>query len=50
MPGAVRGWQDFGPADQGYDRLRDLIARIQPTIIFVAYGMNESFAGQAGAA
>ncbi len=32
------------------NRLKDLVSHIQPTIIFVAYGMNESFAGQAGLA
>jgi lysophospholipase L1-like esterase len=44
------GWENFGPPEQGFHRLRDLIAHIQPTIIFVAYGMNESFAGEAGLA
>jgi len=42
------GWDNFGPPDQGFNRLHDLIAHLQPTIIFVAYGMNESFAGPAG--
>jgi lysophospholipase L1-like esterase len=44
------GWDDFGPPDQGFNRLRDLIGHIQPTVIFVAYGMNESFAGESGLA
>jgi len=44
------GMGTFGPPEQGFNRLRDLIAHIQPTIIFVAYGMNESFAGEAGLA
>ena len=44
------GWGVFGPPEQGFNRLRDLIGHIQPTIIFVAYGMNESFAGEAGLA
>jgi lysophospholipase L1-like esterase len=44
------GWQNFGPPDQGFNRLRDLIGHIQPTVIFVAYGMNESFAGESGLA
>jgi lysophospholipase L1-like esterase len=42
------GWDNFGPPDQGFNRLHDLIVHLQPTIIFVAYGMNESFAGPAG--
>jgi lysophospholipase L1-like esterase len=42
------GWDNFGPPDQGFNRLHDLIVHLQPTIIFVAYGMNESFAGAAG--
>lgn len=42
------GWDNFGPPDQGFNRLKGLIQHIQPTIIFVAYGMNESFNGSAG--
>jgi lysophospholipase L1-like esterase len=42
------GWAVFGPADQGFDRLRNHIEHIKPTLIFVAYGMNESFAGPKG--
>ena len=42
------GWAVFGPADQGFDRLKDLIEHIKPTLVFVAYGMNESFDGPAG--
>lgn len=42
------GWATFGPADQGFDRLKDLIQHVKPTLVFVAYGMNESFEGQKG--
>jgi lysophospholipase L1-like esterase len=42
------GWDQFGPADQGFERLRKLLGKIKPTLIFVSYGMNESFAGRAG--
>jgi lysophospholipase L1-like esterase len=42
------GWDNFGPPDQGFNRLKGLIEHIQPTIVFVAYGMNESFNGPAG--
>lgn len=42
------GWATFGPADQGFDRLKNLIEHIKPTLIFVAYGMNESFEGPIG--
>lgn len=42
------GWAVFGPADQGFDRLKELIEHIKPTLVFVAYGMNESFDGPKG--
>jgi lysophospholipase L1-like esterase len=42
------GWAVFGPADQGFDRLKNLIEHIKPTLVFVAYGMNESFEGPKG--
>jgi lysophospholipase L1-like esterase len=42
------GWDQFGPADQGFERLRKLLGKIKPTLVFLAYGMNESFAGPAG--
>lgn len=44
------GWENFGPADQGFNRLKALVAHLHPTVIFVAYGMNESFRGDAGLA
>jgi lysophospholipase L1-like esterase len=42
------GWATFGPADQGFDRLKDLVQHLKPTLVFVAYGMNESFEGPKG--
>ena len=42
------GWENFGPPEQGLNRLRQLVGHIKPTLIFVAYGMNESFAGGKG--
>ncbi|HXE54507.1 MAG TPA: SGNH/GDSL hydrolase family protein [Tepidisphaeraceae bacterium] len=42
------GWANFGPADQGFKRLTRLVHEINPTLIFVAYGMNESFDGPKG--
>ena len=42
------GWDQFGPADQGFERLKKLLGQIKPTLVFVAYGMNESFQGQGG--
>lgn len=42
------GWAVFGPEDQGFDRLRNLVEHIKPTLIFIAYGMNESFDGEQG--
>ncbi len=34
----------------GFPSLEDLLAQTKPTVIFVSYGMNESFAGEAGLA
>lgn len=39
------GWEDFGPSDQGFNRLKSLVKEIKPTVVFVAYGMTESFGG-----
>lgn len=41
------GWATFGPPDQGFNRLKALIEEIKPTVIFVGYGMTESFDGEA---
>lgn len=39
------GWDNFGPPEQGFNRLKSLVREIKPTLIFVAYGMSESFDG-----
>lgn len=38
----------FDPAAKGYERMLGLVRELEPTIIFVAYGRNESFKGDAG--
>ena len=38
----------FDPAAAGYQRMIDLVKELKPTVIVLAYGQNESFAGQAG--
>ncbi len=40
------GWANFGPPQEGFDRLKTLIGEIKPTVVFVAYGMGESFEGE----
>jgi len=40
------GWANFGPPQEGFDRLKILIGEIKPTVVFVAYGMGESFEGE----
>jgi lysophospholipase L1-like esterase len=40
----------FDPAAKGYERMLGLVRELEPTIIFVAYGRNESFKGDAGLA
>ena len=42
------GWENFGPEDQGFNRLRKQVQDARPTLIFIAYGMNESFEGRRG--
>jgi lysophospholipase L1-like esterase len=42
------GWANFGPADQGFERLRKQVQDARPTLIFIAFGMNESFDGRKG--
>ena len=46
--GLCTGWSTFESADQGFNRLRKITAEVQPTVLIVNYGMNESFAGPAG--
>jgi lysophospholipase L1-like esterase len=43
--GESRGY--FDPPEKGYQNLLELVGELQPTVIFVAYGFNESFAGPA---
>ncbi|MFP6583968.1 MAG: hypothetical protein VCD00_15625 [Candidatus Hydrogenedentota bacterium] len=38
----------FGTATQGFRRLVDHVELLAPTHLFIAYGFNESFAGEAG--
>jgi len=38
----------FDPPAVGYQRMIDLVKELQPTVIVLAYGQNEAFAGDAG--
>ncbi|MAG92828.1 MAG: hypothetical protein CMJ48_03665 [Planctomycetaceae bacterium] len=38
----------FDPPAKGYARMLEHVARLKPTVIVLAYGSNESFAGKAG--
>ncbi len=38
----------FDPPAAGYQRMIDLVKELKPTVILLAYGQNESFAGEAG--
>lgn len=38
----------FDPPAAGYLRMIDLVKELKPTVILLAYGQNESFAGEAG--
>jgi lysophospholipase L1-like esterase len=40
----------FDPPAEGYKRTIALITELKPTVIFLAYGANESFAGEPGLA
>jgi hypothetical protein len=40
------GWANFGPPEEGFDKLKTLISEIKPTVVFIAYGMGESFEGE----
>jgi lysophospholipase L1-like esterase len=44
--GASRGY--FEGADAGFARLTKIVHELKPTVIFVGYGMTESFDGEAG--
>lgn len=41
------GWVNFGPPDQGFNRLKKLVEEIKPTVVIANYGMTESFDGPA---
>jgi lysophospholipase L1-like esterase len=38
----------FGPPTEGFAHLRQHVEALKPTVIFVNYGLNESYAGKAG--
>jgi len=40
----------FDQPAKGYDRMLTLVHELKPTIVFVAYGRNESYQGEAGLA
>ncbi|MBX9622353.1 MAG: SGNH/GDSL hydrolase family protein [Gemmataceae bacterium] len=40
----------FDTPEKGYERLVSLTLELKPTVIFVSYGQNESFDGEAGTA
>ncbi len=38
----------FDPPEKGFDRLKEALQAIKPTVVFLGYGMAESFKGEAG--
>jgi lysophospholipase L1-like esterase len=44
--GASRGYFEY--ADAGFARLTKIVHELKPTVVFVGYGMTESFDGDAG--
>src|SRR4051812_11828001 len=38
----------FDPPEKGFDRLKEQLEAIKPTVVFLGYGMAESFKGAAG--
>jgi lysophospholipase L1-like esterase len=38
----------FGSTADGFRHLKEHVLALKPTVIFIGYGLNESFAGQAG--
>ncbi|HEX7897483.1 MAG TPA: GDSL-type esterase/lipase family protein [Planctomycetota bacterium] len=40
----------FGREEDGFKQLQKQVAEVKPTLIFLAYGLNESFAGEPGLA
>lgn len=45
-----RSRASFDPPEKGFDRLKEQLEAIKPTVAFLGYGMAESFNGQAGLA
>src|SRR4051794_7137965 len=41
------GWATFGGPDEGFNRLKKLVAEIQPTVVIPCYGRGESCGGEA---
>jgi lysophospholipase L1-like esterase len=46
--GEARVGFDLDNPQKGFERLRDAVLAVKPTVIIVGYGTNESFAGEAG--
>jgi hypothetical protein len=40
--------EEFGSVADGFRALKDRVLGLKPTVIFIAYGLNESFEGKAG--
>jgi putative heme-binding domain-containing protein len=38
----------FDPPEKGFDRLKEQLAAIKPTLVFLSYGMSSSFQGEEG--
>lgn len=38
----------FDPPEKGFERLDKIVHELKPTVIFISYGMGESFDGEAG--
>lgn len=38
----------FGPPAEGFQHLKEDVLAFKPTVLLICYGMNESFAGEAG--
>lgn len=38
----------FDPPEKGFERLDKMVHELKPTVIFISYGMGESFDGEAG--
>ncbi len=40
----------FDPPERGFDRVKEQVAELKPTVVFLGYGMASSFAGAEGVA